>query len=95
MDPMEGEQTWPTEEELAAAEGMFPSLPPTPPHTPPPIAPFTHDPPPPLHHPIAGVYHSLSVAHGERRIRLVPKGTSEYQAAWIMDNGSEVCVCGE
>ena len=28
----------------------------------------------------------------ERTTKRVPKGTSQYQAAWIMDNGSEVCV---
>lgn len=46
-DPMEGEQTWPTEEELAEAENS---------------------------------------AKVKKR---VPKGTSSYQAAWIVDSGDE------
>ncbi|KAL5463486.1 hypothetical protein EMCRGX_G032382 [Ephydatia muelleri] len=50
VDPMEGEQTWPTDEELAAAE--------------------------------AG-------QGGRKAVIRVPKGMSEYQAAWIMENGSE------
>ena len=48
LDPMEGEQTWPTEEELSKAP-----------------------PPPPLRPGVA---------------RRVPKGTSDYQAAWIVED---------
>ncbi|XP_068765487.1 pre-rRNA-processing protein TSR1 homolog isoform X2 [Struthio camelus] len=49
-DPMEGEQTWPTEEELQEAEA------------------------------------SLKAG---RKVVKVPKGTSKYQAAWIVDDGEE------
>ncbi|XP_010140436.1 PREDICTED: pre-rRNA-processing protein TSR1 homolog, partial [Buceros rhinoceros silvestris] len=49
-DPMEGEQTWPTEEELAEAEASL---------------------------------------KANRRVVKVPKGTSKYQAAWIVDDGEE------
>ncbi|XP_074645813.1 pre-rRNA-processing protein TSR1 homolog [Tubulanus polymorphus] len=45
-DPMEGEQTWPTEEEMASAEAE---------------------------------------SKQKKKVHLVPKGTSEYQAAWIID----------
>lgn len=50
VDPLEGEQTWPTEEELNEAEKL---------------------------------------AAPKSRTKRVPKGTSEYQAAWIIesDNG--------
>ncbi|KAJ4450047.1 hypothetical protein ANN_01454 [Periplaneta americana] len=50
-DPMEGEQTWPTEEELAEAE-------------------------------------EESKAQ-KRRVKKVPKGMSDYQAAWIPDSDAE------
>ena len=50
-DPMEGEQTWPTEEELAAAETNF---------------------------------HKT-----KKTVRRVPKGTSEYQASWIIESDEE------
>ncbi|KAM6431943.1 pre-rRNA-processing protein TSR1 homolog [Liasis olivaceus] len=55
-DPMEGEQTWPTEEELREAEE--------------------------------------SLKQSKKVVKKVPKGTSAYQAAWILDkeewgNGSE------
>lgn len=55
VDPMEGEQTWPTEEELAEAEKR--------------MAP-------------------------KKRIKRVPKGTSEYQAAWIVesDDGAGIFI---
>lgn len=46
-DPMEGEQTWPTEEELAEAEESRVQ---------------------------------------KRKVKKVPKGMSDYQAAWIPDN---------
>jgi len=46
-DPMEGEQTWPTEEELAEAEESRVQ---------------------------------------KRRVKKVPKGMSDYQAAWIPDS---------
>ncbi|NXD81637.1 TSR1 protein, partial [Halcyon senegalensis] len=49
-DPMEGEQTWPTEEELQEAEASL---------------------------------------KANRRVVKVPKGTSKYQAAWIVDDGEE------
>ncbi|NXI33241.1 TSR1 protein, partial [Sterrhoptilus dennistouni] len=49
-DPMEGEQTWPTEEELQEAEDSL---------------------------------------KANRRVVKVPKGTSKYQAAWIVDDGEE------
>ncbi|NXM54304.1 TSR1 protein, partial [Illadopsis cleaveri] len=49
-DPMEGEQTWPTEEELQEAEDSL---------------------------------------KADRRVVKVPKGTSKYQAAWIVDDGEE------
>ncbi|XP_054022822.1 pre-rRNA-processing protein TSR1 homolog [Dryobates pubescens] len=49
-DPMEGEQTWPTEEELQEAEASLKT---------------------------------------NRRVVKVPKGTSKYQAAWIVDDGEE------
>lgn len=48
-DPMEGEQTWPTEEELAEANAEA----------------------------------------KERKLKRVPKGTSAYQAAWIVDSDNE------
>lgn len=51
-DPMEGEQTWPTEEELAEAEEQSRAM--------------------------------------KRRIKKVPKGMSEYQAAWIPDSDAGV-----
>ncbi|NXY80989.1 TSR1 protein, partial [Alcedo cyanopectus] len=49
-DPMEGEQTWPTEEELQEAEASL---------------------------------------KANRRVVKVPKGTSKYQAAWIVDDEEE------
>ncbi|XP_067165948.1 pre-rRNA-processing protein TSR1 homolog isoform X2 [Apteryx mantelli] len=49
-DPMEGEQTWPTEEELQEAEASL---------------------------------------KASRKVVKVPKGTSQYQAAWIVDDGEE------
>ncbi|XP_062448347.1 pre-rRNA-processing protein TSR1 homolog isoform X2 [Rhea pennata] len=49
-DPMEGEQTWPTEEELQEAEASLKAI---------------------------------------RKVVKVPKGTSKYQAAWIVDDGEE------
>lgn len=48
-DPMEGEQTWPTPEEMAAAEAV----------------------------------------NTKKKTRKVPKGTSEYQSAWILDSDEE------
>ncbi|XP_077982954.1 pre-rRNA-processing protein TSR1 homolog [Glandiceps talaboti] len=50
-DPMEGEQTWPTEEELAEAEAL-----------------------------------QKTVLEKRKFRKKVPKGTSEYQAAWIVDD---------
>lgn len=49
VDPMEGEQTWPTEAELEEAEE----------------------------------------ASKKRRVMKVPKGTSDYQATWIIDENAE------
>jgi len=49
-DPMEGEQTWPTEEELAEADDRFAK---------------------------------------KTKTKRVPKGTSDYQAAWILDSEDE------
>ncbi|XP_022251873.1 pre-rRNA-processing protein TSR1 homolog [Limulus polyphemus] len=49
-DPMEGEQTWPTEEEMAQAE---------------------------------------AIQDNKKKKKKVPKGTSEYQAAWIIDSAEE------
>ncbi|XP_073171458.1 pre-rRNA-processing protein TSR1 homolog isoform X2 [Lepidochelys kempii] len=49
-DPMEGEQTWPTEEELKEAEESLKE---------------------------------------RRKVVKVPKGTSSYQAAWIVDDGED------
>ncbi|XP_074869985.1 pre-rRNA-processing protein TSR1 homolog [Carettochelys insculpta] len=49
-DPMEGEQTWPTEEELKEAEESL---------------------------------------KDRRKVLKVPKGTSNYQAAWIVDDGED------
>jgi hypothetical protein len=54
-DPMEGEQTWPTEEELAEAEEESRVL--------------------------------------KRRVKKVPKGMSEYQAAWIPDSDAGMIKC--
>ncbi|XP_053257368.1 pre-rRNA-processing protein TSR1 homolog [Podarcis raffonei] len=51
-DPMDGEQTWPTEEELKEAEE--------------------------------------SLAQRKKMTKRVPKGTSAYQAAWILDNNDEL-----
>lgn len=48
-DPMEGEQTWPTPEEMVAAEAQNP----------------------------------------KKKTKKVPKGTSEYQSAWILDSEDE------
>eukprot|EP00057_Strongylocentrotus_purpuratus_P021891 XP_011676365.1 PREDICTED: pre-rRNA-processing protein TSR1 homolog [Strongylocentrotus purpuratus] len=52
-DPMEGEQTWPTEEELAEAEA------------------------------------ALKEEKPERIVKRVPKGTSDYQASWIVESDEE------
>ena len=53
LDPMEGEQTWPTDDDLAEADRLMP---------PPPQPPIPTE------------------------ARRVPKGTSDYQAAWIVDD---------
>ncbi|XP_073902697.1 pre-rRNA-processing protein TSR1 homolog isoform X2 [Castor canadensis] len=50
-DPMEGEQTWPTEEELNEANDFM--------------------------------------KQGSKVVKKVPKGTSSYQAEWILDEGDE------
>uniref|UniRef100_A0A8C9QCH3 Pre-rRNA-processing protein TSR1 homolog n=1 Tax=Spermophilus dauricus TaxID=99837 RepID=A0A8C9QCH3_SPEDA len=51
LDPMEGEQTWPTEEELSEAKDYL--------------------------------------KEGSKVVKKVPKGTSSYQAEWILDEGGE------
>jgi pre-rRNA-processing protein TSR1 len=51
-DPMEGEQTWPTEEEIQESENKLRNM-------------------------------------SKKRVRKVPKGTSSYQAAWIIDSDHE------
>ncbi|XP_067866919.1 pre-rRNA-processing protein TSR1 homolog isoform X1 [Heterodontus francisci] len=51
-DPMEGEQTWPTDEELQEAKD--------------------------------------ALNENRKVVRKVPKGTSDYQAAWILDDEEEV-----
>lgn len=56
VDPLEGEQTWPTEEELNEAEKL---------------------------------------AAPKSRTKRVPKGTSEYQAAWIIESDNEEGSVGE
>ena len=53
LDPMEGEQTWPTDDDLAEADRLMP---------PPPQPPIPTE------------------------ARRVPRGTSDYQAAWIVDD---------
>ncbi|KAK0086595.1 hypothetical protein PV325_002904 [Microctonus aethiopoides] len=50
-DPMDAEQTWPTDEEIASAEAEHLK---------------------------------------KKTVKLVPKGTSEYQAAWIVDDNDEL-----
>uniref|UniRef100_A0A1D5R0N3 Pre-rRNA-processing protein TSR1 homolog n=1 Tax=Macaca mulatta TaxID=9544 RepID=A0A1D5R0N3_MACMU len=50
-DPMEGEQTWPTEEELSEAKDFL--------------------------------------KESSKMVKKVPKGTSSYQAEWILDGGSQ------
>ncbi|KAK7067020.1 ribosome biogenesis protein tsr1 [Halocaridina rubra] len=50
VDPMEGEQTWPTEEDIKEAESMMAT---------------------------------------KTRTKIVPKGTSSYQAAWILEEDGE------
>ena len=62
LDPMEGEQTWPTEEELTEAARHLQQQ---------------SSPPPPL--PVGG----------QPRSRRVPRGTSDYQATWIVDQSEE------
>ncbi|XP_006823486.1 pre-rRNA-processing protein TSR1 homolog [Saccoglossus kowalevskii] len=54
-DPMEGEQTWPTVDELAEAEAA-----------------------------------QKAVAQKRKILKKVPKGTSEYQSAWIIDDDEQV-----
>lgn len=57
LDPLEGEQTWPTEEELNEAND--------------------------------------SLKESSRIVKKVPKGTSSYQAEWILDEGDESCEEGD
>ena len=65
LDPMDGEQTWPTEEELAEA-----------------AAAPRHGSLPPSHHPVRA-----------SEARRLPRGTSDYQAAWIVAySEDEVCT---
>ncbi|XP_076817097.1 pre-rRNA-processing protein TSR1 homolog [Clavelina lepadiformis] len=55
VDPMDGEQTWPTNEELAEAEDI----------------------------------HGIVAESKTKVVKKVPKGTSDYQAAWILDNDED------
>jgi len=64
-DPFEGEQTWPTEEELMEAEERVKNM------------------------DNGNVSIPKSVLTGTKDIRKVPKGTSTYQAAWIIDSEDE------
>jgi pre-rRNA-processing protein TSR1 len=60
-DPMEGEQTWPTEEELAEAQMR-----------------------------VQNKEHEMEESpFGAPRKKRVPKGTSAYQAAWILEDDEE------
>ena len=65
-DPLEGEQTWPTEEELMEAEKRVQNM-----------------------SNMEGVSIPKSVMTNTKDIRKVPKGTSTYQAAWIIDSEDE------
>jgi pre-rRNA-processing protein TSR1 len=60
-DPMEGEQTWPTEEELAEAEQRVQNK----------------------------EHEREETPFGAPRRKRVPKGTSAYQAAWILEDDEE------
>ena len=53
---MDGEQTWPTEDEIQEAEENFQQI------------------------------QKLKEAQTKFKVKRVPKGTSEYQAAWIIDS---------
>ncbi|KAI9011127.1 hypothetical protein BC832DRAFT_619418 [Gaertneriomyces semiglobifer] len=57
-DPMEGEQTWPTEQELKDAEDRV-------------------------------QMQQQQQRQGKKKKKMVPRGTSAYQAAWIMDDDDE------
>jgi len=65
-DPLEGEQTWPTEEELMEAEERVKNM-----------------------GNMEGISVPKSVMSTTKEIRKVPKGTSTYQAAWIIDSEDE------
>lgn len=65
-DPLEGEQTWPTEEELMEAEERVRNM-----------------------NKMDNVSIPKSVLTNSKDIRKVPKGTSTYQAAWIIDSEDE------
>ncbi|XP_004857212.1 pre-rRNA-processing protein TSR1 homolog isoform X2 [Heterocephalus glaber] len=56
-DPMDGEQTWPTEDELSEAKDLL--------------------------------------KESSKVVKKVPKGTSSYQAEWILDEGGESCGEGD
>ena len=56
VDPMEGEQTWPTEEELREADEAAALL---------------------------------KDEEDEKPVKKIPKGMSDYQAAWILDDENE------
>jgi pre-rRNA-processing protein TSR1 len=60
-DPMEGEQTWPTEEELAAAEERVKNK----------------------------EHENMEMPFGQPKKKRVPKGTSAYQAAWILEDDED------
>ncbi|KAJ3330847.1 hypothetical protein HDU76_004693 [Blyttiomyces sp. JEL0837] len=62
-DPMEGEQTWPTEEEIAEADARVAAM---------------------------GSRRRRALEEGPKKKTIrVPKGTSSYQAAWIVDEEDE------
>ena len=60
VDPMEGEQTWPTEDEIKKAEAR-----------------------------VRNNEHEMDEIPFEARKKRVPKGTSAYQAAWILEDDEE------
>ena len=69
-DPMEGEQTWPTEEELQEAEGIkYKDF----------LKPFI----------LLAAHRETAHSNKDKINKTVPKGTSDYQASWIVDSEDE------